>query len=441
MIVVRSACLALTAALFVPEPLAPGQEPRDWGPEQALGAPDTPGAGDLETAWAARTEDDADEWLALEFAEAVVPTGVRVFETFNPGALVAVTATDADGIEHELWRGRDPVSSARAAGVALVPLVTDVVTRRVTLHLASRAVAGWNEIDAVGLHGPGGGLQWAQGAVASSCYADGEPRGRLDEATEGALAVAPGALDALHRTSAEDAFELFLETRALGARPELLRKLAERIVDEQRTSDAVLPSRTWLVVLESPWQTKLSEPEYSFGAMLAAIFGNASGVGVRHRYFTDETSFHRSCEEAGRLPGDVILAVAAHGDTDGIQARDGTIAPEGIAAALEQVPNLRLVHFSSCTIMSGRTPELVNEILLEAGCTRFEGVSGYARPVDWMGSALCEFTYFELLLARGLSAADAARVLPTLFPLAGGKAPPSSPIPSLAFRFAAPAER
>src|SRR5687767_8233418 len=32
--------------------------PRDWGPERATGAPDTPAAGDHGTAWASRSEDD-----------------------------------------------------------------------------------------------------------------------------------------------------------------------------------------------------------------------------------------------------------------------------------------------------------------------------------------------------------------------------------------------
>ena len=40
---------------------------RAWGPEQALGAPDTPGSGDIQTAWASATQDGQDEWLELDF--------------------------------------------------------------------------------------------------------------------------------------------------------------------------------------------------------------------------------------------------------------------------------------------------------------------------------------------------------------------------------------
>src|SRR5947209_17539718 len=56
---------------------------RPWGPEQVTGEPDTKQAGDFPTAWASQTPDDQDEWLLLEYAEAVVPTAVRVHETLD----------------------------------------------------------------------------------------------------------------------------------------------------------------------------------------------------------------------------------------------------------------------------------------------------------------------------------------------------------------------
>jgi hypothetical protein len=41
---------------------------RAWGPEQMVGEPDTPEAGDHQSAWASRLEDAPDEWLMLEYA-------------------------------------------------------------------------------------------------------------------------------------------------------------------------------------------------------------------------------------------------------------------------------------------------------------------------------------------------------------------------------------
>lgn len=524
---------AIAPCLIVLACLAPAAQDarRAWGPEQALGAPDTPLAGDRETAWASETEDDGPEWLALGFARAVVPTGVRVHETFHPGALVAITATDADGVERELWRGVDPVPREREAGVALVPLVTDVATRRVTLHLASDAVAGWNEVDAVGLHGADGALQWAVSAEASSTYAaddrDGRGARRLDP-TEAPREVPLDALAAEHASAAEETFALFVRARATGADAELVSALAERVLHEQRTAppasprgfagtwstafgelklepspgaatgmrgtypggslagevldgrlhatyvepaatgecvfeladeDRTLRGRwrpaggerwfrwdgrravpgaggpaTWLVVLEAPWREGLAAPDLSFGDMLAAVFEHAPAVAVRHRAFADETSFRRACNEIRALEGDVILSIAAHGDASGVEAPGGRVGAEALADALGDLPNLRLVHFSSCSVLAGEAPELVRQAL--ASAPRFEGVSGYTEPVDWMGSALCELTYFELLLARGLSARDAAELLPTLFPLAtAGSAPAGAPIPALSFEF------
>lgn len=519
-------CIALTTTVALPQGSF-----RDWGPEQAVGAPDTSASGDHKTAWASLTEDDQDEWLRLDFAAAVVPTGVRVFETYNPGALCAVSITDAAGVEHELWRGDDPVPKTHDIGVALIPLVTEIETRSVTLHLASSAVAGWNEIDAVGLHGPDGSIQWAVSAQASSTYTVDELETPIRiEATP----VQPLAqLEDAHRTVADEAFGLFVDVTQTNASADVRTKLAQRVLDEQEhgpgpswrryagiwstnfgeltlfasasggrvhgsypggtvrgtivgkrlegryseASDAgecrfeidgdrlrgtwrpdgserwyrwdgrrgaagIASPTTWLVVLEAPWQSALSEPEYSFGEMLASIFERVPTLGVRQRFFTDETSFHRYCQEAGKLDGDVILSIAAHGDTNGIQSQDGMIDAGGIVAALEHMPNLRLVHFSSCTVMAGEIPEAINERLGDRETfPHFEGVSGYAEPADWMGSALCEFTYFELLIGRGLSAADAAQTLPKVFPLATHQADPDSPMPGLAFRFAPPGAR
>ncbi|MHC4819056.1 MAG: hypothetical protein ACYTF8_13475, partial [Planctomycetota bacterium] len=119
---------------------------RPWGPEQATGAPNS-AAGDRRTAWASRTQDGADEWILLEYPEPVLPLALLVYENHHPGAVKRVTAFRSDGTEVVIWEGKDPVHG----GVALVPLRVDFRVMRVKLHLASKSVKGWNEIDAVGL--------------------------------------------------------------------------------------------------------------------------------------------------------------------------------------------------------------------------------------------------------------------------------------------------
>src|SRR5262245_13784780 len=98
----------------------PRPAPRAWGPEQATGKPDTPGAGDIVTAWASATPDGQDEWLLMEYAEPVVPTAVLVHETYNPGALVRVTAFRLDGEEVEVWKGKDPTPVGAGRGISEV---------------------------------------------------------------------------------------------------------------------------------------------------------------------------------------------------------------------------------------------------------------------------------------------------------------------------------
>jgi hypothetical protein len=150
---------------------SPDRPKRSWGPEQATGPPDTPRAGDISTAWASRTADGQDEWLRLHFAQAVIPAGVHVYETYNPGALYRVTATSPSGEEFEIWSGKDPVEVGSGKGVAAIPVQADFPTDCITIYLNSAKVSGWNEIDAVGLLDNLENLQWAVTAEASSTWA------------------------------------------------------------------------------------------------------------------------------------------------------------------------------------------------------------------------------------------------------------------------------
>ena len=141
-----------------------------WGTEQALGKPDTAGAGDIPTAWASATQDGQREWLELTYDAAdVEAVGVMVFETYNPGAVDGVVATVGNE-QVEVWAGRDPTDVGKPSGVSVIGFKTPVKTARVRINLDSQRVAGWNEIDAVGLIGKDGTVRWATAATASSTY-------------------------------------------------------------------------------------------------------------------------------------------------------------------------------------------------------------------------------------------------------------------------------
>ena len=143
---------------------------QSWSPAQACGAPDTHQAGDISTAWASATPDDQDEWLRLHYEKAVVPAAVHVYETYNPGAVSRITARRDSGEDVEIWSGVDPVDRASGKGIANIPVRADFPTKCITIHVKSKEVRGWNEIDAVGLMDRGGNLQWATSAEASSSF-------------------------------------------------------------------------------------------------------------------------------------------------------------------------------------------------------------------------------------------------------------------------------
>jgi hypothetical protein len=149
----------------------PNNGKRGWGPEQATGAPDTLEAGDHVTAWASLGQDDRDEWLVLEYAEAVTVKTVKVYENYKPGALSRVISFGDDGKEVELWKGIDPTPPTAPNGVSEVAAAPAGKTKRIKIYIDSQKVAGWNEIDAVGIVDERGTTHWAVKAEASSTYA------------------------------------------------------------------------------------------------------------------------------------------------------------------------------------------------------------------------------------------------------------------------------
>lgn len=141
-----------------------------WGVNQLIGPPDTTGFGDLRTAWASATQDGQPEWLRLEYERAVVLAAIVLHETYNPGAVVKVTHIPKWGPEQVLWQGTDPTPTTARGGISRLPVRAGIKTDRIKVYIDSPAVAGWNEIDAVGIEHGGGQVIWAKGATASSSY-------------------------------------------------------------------------------------------------------------------------------------------------------------------------------------------------------------------------------------------------------------------------------
>ncbi|BCM93729.1 hypothetical protein IAD21_05620 [Abditibacteriota bacterium] len=172
---------------------------RSWGPEQAVGAPDTELGGDFGTAWASRSPDEQDEWLLLEYDKLVTPRTLRLLETFNPGAVRRITVFNLAGEEVEVFNNIDPLAGVADAngknkGVFEVGFHTALRVNRVKVYLDSKQTPGWNEIDAVGLTDEAGTLRWATTAAASSTYA--EPTAPTDVAVPNAIDARVAQLEA-----------------------------------------------------------------------------------------------------------------------------------------------------------------------------------------------------------------------------------------------------
>ena len=168
---------------------------------------------------------------------------------------------------------------------------------------------------------------------------------------------------------------------------------------------------TWVLILEAEWQESMRENEYSFGEMLDAWLGRLPGVQIRHRFVHNLEDIQNFCAEGAVLPGDVYLIFASHGTSAGISLNSGTVSPRELADAISPMSNLQLVHFSSCEIMAGRTDEVI--LNSRSNWKDDFAVSGYTTSVDWGGSAVIEFYYFNQILENGLTPVQAARALQT----------------------------
>ncbi|MBI3406884.1 MAG: hypothetical protein HY040_00825 [Planctomycetes bacterium] len=192
-----------------------------------------------------------------------------------------------------------------------------------------------------------------------------------------------------------------------------------------------MPGLTWLVVLEAHWQRSLADNEYAFGFMLREFFARLENVKVRQRFFHDEASLLHWCRELLYLPEPAILMIASHGSPEGLAVHGKIINTRKVLDSLQDVDNIQLLHFSSCLVAQDGDGGSIGNMVQK---TSFP-ISGYATSVDWGASALIEFTYLDLILAKGLAPSHAAAQLGRLLNFAGDSVSPGAPYPPAGFRF------
>lgn len=176
------------------------------------------------------------------------------------------------------------------------------------------------------------------------------------------------------------------------------------------------PNLTWLVVFEAPWQRFVAEQEYSFGNMLREFFARLSGVQVRHRFFANEPGLRKCLRDLLYISEPIVLVLATHAGPEGIHVDGQTISVPTLVEALGPVGDLRLLHFSACSLM--KDPAVV-ELFRSFSNVSFTAVSGYTTSVNWAASAIIDFTFLEMVLGQGRPPAEAAAQLLKLLPFAG----------------------
>jgi hypothetical protein len=201
---------------------------------------------------------------------------------------------------------------------------------------------------------------------------------------------------------------------------------------------AALPGVVWLVVIEAHWQRSFLDREYAFGHMLREFFSRLPHINTRQRFFEDEAGLERWCRELMYIPEPVAVIIASHGTADGLTVHGRPFSTATLAESFRYADNVLLLHFSCCMMMQdGKAGELARA-LQRFG--RFP-VSGYDRSVDWAASALIEFHYLDMVLARGLPPAEAARNVLRLIAYSGDNHISDSPYPAAGFRILPPAAK
>ncbi len=124
-----------------------------WSAAQATGEPNTTQCGDFTSAWASASRTGSDS-LTVAYDQAVIPTQVSIYQTYNPGSIIEVQLVTESGSVIVVPDSADPLGSTACPGVFVLD-ITDVTepVMGVTIVLDQTIGGSWNEIDAVELVG------------------------------------------------------------------------------------------------------------------------------------------------------------------------------------------------------------------------------------------------------------------------------------------------
>jgi hypothetical protein len=126
----------------------------EWSAQQATGKPDTDSCGDNVTAWASATATGEDT-IELTYDQAVIPTQVNVYQTYNPGSITRVELVNRDtGVVLKVSKSNDKPGKTDCPGVFSLNIDgAEEPINGVVIYVDQSIGGDWNEIDAVELVG------------------------------------------------------------------------------------------------------------------------------------------------------------------------------------------------------------------------------------------------------------------------------------------------
>ena len=146
-----------------------------WSAAQALGAPNTFGYGDINTAWAPSSRNGSLEFITVGFSTPVYASEVTVRETDGNGFVYQIDVLDQANVLHTVWSGTDPSLPGSPVDFLVSFPQTAFLVKGVKVYTdTDHDPSNWEEIDSITLHGdttrthtPDGGT--GLGLLALSC--------------------------------------------------------------------------------------------------------------------------------------------------------------------------------------------------------------------------------------------------------------------------------
>jgi hypothetical protein len=125
-----------------------------WAAVQALGAPNAPGYGDYNGAWAPSPQNGTNEYLTLGFSRSVYSDGATIWENWGNGFVTQIDLLDLSEVAHTVWIGVDPSLPGSVVDFQPTWTLTQYLVKGIKIYVDTNHNLGtWEEIDAVRLMG------------------------------------------------------------------------------------------------------------------------------------------------------------------------------------------------------------------------------------------------------------------------------------------------